>query len=50
VNNSIRYGDVDNQTGIILYGAAQDDYNLSSFDLTLKFLRPFYKPKKIQKE
>ena len=50
VNNSIRYGDIDNQTGIILYGAAQDDYNLSSFDLTLKFLRPFYKPKKIQRE
>ena len=48
VNNSIRYGDVDNQTGIILYGAALDDYNLSSFDLTLKFLRPFYKPKKLR--
>ena len=47
VNNSIRYGDVDNQTNIILYGASLDDYNLSSFDVTLKFLRPFYKPKKI---
>lgn len=47
VNNSIRYGDIDNQTNIILYGASLDDYTLSSFDVTLKFLRPFYKPKKI---
>ncbi len=44
-----RYGDVDNQANIILYGIALDDYSLTSFDLTLKFLRPFYKPKKINK-
>lgn len=47
-NGSTRYGDIDNQTNIILYGVALDDYNLTSFDLTVKFLRPFYKPKKIQ--
>lgn len=43
-----RYGDIDNQGNIILYGIALDDYGLTSFDLTLKFLRPFYKPKKIK--
>lgn len=43
-----RYGDIDNQTNMILYGIALDDYSLSSFDLTFKFLRPFYKPKKIR--
>ena len=43
-----RYGDIDNQTNIILYGIALDDYSLTSFDLSLKFLRPFYKPKKIK--
>jgi opacity protein-like surface antigen len=47
-NGSTRYGDIDNQTNIILYGVALDDYNLTSFDLTVKFLRPFYKPKKIR--
>jgi hypothetical protein len=48
VKNSTRYGDIDNQTNIVLYGASLDDYTLSSFDLTLKFLRPFYRPKKIR--
>ena len=47
-NNSTRYGDIDNQTNVILYGAALDDYSLTSFDLSLKFLRPFYRPKKIR--
>lgn len=43
-----RYGDVENQTNTILYGIALDDYGLTSFDVTVKFLRPFYKPKKIK--
>jgi opacity protein-like surface antigen len=47
-NHSTRYGDIDSQTNIILYGVALDDYSLSSFDLTVKFLRPFYRPKKIE--
>lgn len=47
-NGNTRYGDIDNQTNIILYGIALDDYSLTSFDLTIKFLRPFYKPKKIK--
>jgi len=47
-NSSTRYGDIDNQTNIILYGIALDDYSLTSFDLTFKFLRPFYRPRKIR--
>jgi hypothetical protein len=47
-DHSTRYGDIDSQSNIILYGVALDDYSLSSFDLTVKFLRPFYRPKKIQ--
>jgi hypothetical protein len=47
-DHSIRYGDIDSQNNIILYGVALDDYSMSSFDLTVKFLRPFYRPKKIQ--
>lgn len=49
-NGMIRYGDIDNQTNLILYGVALDDYHLTTFDLTLKFLRPFYIPKKIQEK
>jgi len=47
-DHSTRYGDIDSQSNIILYGVALDDYSLSSLDLTVKFLRPFYRPKKIQ--
>jgi hypothetical protein len=47
-NGNTRYGDIENQTNIILYGIALDDYSLTTFDLTFKFLRPFYKPKKIK--
>jgi len=48
-NSNERYGDIDTQTDIIFYAIALDSFSLSSFNITLKFLRPFYRPRKIDK-
>lgn len=48
-NSNERYGDIDSQTDIIFYNIALDSFSLSSFNITLKFLRPFYRPRKIEK-